>query len=124
MTVTIEAPAVARTAAVAPTSERKFRVTVLGLSGYGSVLLSQVTDARQVTVTGTVTQVGVKGRALLLELRSADGYAGLISLDMALALSIPADLYTVGRSVRISGIARTASQFESPYVAVRTIAAD
>jgi hypothetical protein len=123
MTVTIEAPGLARTAAVAPTSDRGFRVTILGLGGYGSARLSQVTDARLVTVTGTVTRVMAKGRTLLLQLRSADGRTGLISLDMVRALAIPASLYAVGQDVRIGGVARNHSLFASPYVAVRTITA-
>ena len=123
MTVVIEAPALARTAVAAPTSDRRFRVTFLGLSGYGSALLSQVTDARLVTVTGTVTRVMAKGRTILLQLRSTDGHTGLISLDMARALAIPAGLYAVGQAVRIGGVACNHSLFASPYVAARTLTA-
>jgi len=123
MTVIIEAPALARTAVAAPTSDRRFRVTFLGLSGYGSALLSQVTDARLVTVTGTITRVMAKGRTILLQLRSSDGHTGLISLDMARALAIPAGLYAVGQAVRIGGVARNHSLFASPYVAARTLTA-
>ena len=123
MTVVIEAPALARTAVAAPTSDRRFRVAFLGLSGYGSALLSQVTDARLVTVTGTVTRVMAKGRTILLQLRSTDGHSGLISLDIARALAIPADLYAVGQAVRIGGVARNHSLFASPYVAARTLTA-
>ena len=123
MPVIIEAPALARTAVPAPTSDRRFRVTFLGLSGYGSALLSQVTDARLVTVTGTITRIMLKRRTILLQLRSTDGHTGLISLDTARALTMPVELYAFGRAIRINGVARNHSLFATPYVAVRTLTA-
>ena len=122
MTVTIDAPALTATA-IRPQTDRWFRVVFLGLGGRGRAPLHQVTDARLVTVTGQVSGLWLEGRTVWLQLRAADGNSGLIALDMARALDIPAALYGVGQRVQVHGVARTHRRMKTPHVAVRELTA-
>lgn len=125
MTIAFEAPALATTAAVSATqTDTDFAVTYLGLMGYVTSPLHQVDDARLVTVAGTVVDAAWdEDRTIWLQLRTDDGATGLVGLDMAVALPLPAQLYAVGRRVAIRGVARTHYRFAASYVAVRTLAA-
>jgi len=124
MTIAFEAPAFTTTAPRrTEQTDARFAATFLGLMGKVTAPLRRITDARLATVTGTVIETWDEGRTIWLRLRTANGATGLISLDMARALTIPASLYAVGHRVEIRGVAHTHRNLDTPFVAVRELVA-
>ncbi|WP_404870967.1 hypothetical protein ACI1MP_37585 (plasmid) [Kitasatospora griseola] len=119
MTTTLDTPTT--TAPAATDIGTAFRATFLGLSGLATAPLHRLTDARLVTATATITDRRFTGRTVWLHLRADDGACGLARLDLAAAMTTPADHYAVGQHVRLVGVARTHRNLAVPYIAVRQL---
>ncbi|GGR04242.1 hypothetical protein [Kitasatospora griseola] len=120
MTATIDTPTTTTPTDTLPGTA--FRVTFLGLAGPATALLHRLTDTRLVTATATITDRRFTGRTVWLHLLAGDGARGLACLDLASAMTTPADHYASGRHVRLVGVARTHRNLAAPYIAVRQLA--
>ncbi|MFJ5927617.1 hypothetical protein ACIQF6_33980 [Kitasatospora sp. NPDC092948] len=120
MTTTFDTPTTT-TAPTATGAGAAFRVTFLGLAGPATAPLYRLTDARLVTATATITDRRFTGRTVWLHLLADDGARGLARLDLASAMTTPADHYASGRRVTVVGVARTHRNLAAPYIAVRQL---